>query len=219
MEDKLRNLFNFELLQRISSLIIFIPIMILPLLYSNYILVLIYLLFNSIILNEIQLMSANSENIKINKVSKLFISYVFFVFIILKITEILSVEIILEIIVTIWLFDTFSYLGGRIFGGQKLMPSISSGKTISGLVVGIFFTFTIMQTYQLANNGFSYVTSLFLLLVIFLAFIGDLLASLLKRVSHIKDSGSILPGHGGLLDRLDSFIGVFLIIGTINLFI
>lgn len=219
MEDKLRNLFNFELLQRISSLIIFIPIMILPLLYSNYILVLIYLLFNSIILNEIQLMTTNNENKKINNISRLFITYVLFVFIILKITETLSVDIILEIIITIWLFDTFSYIGGRIFGGQKLMPSISSGKTISGLMSGVFLTFLIMQTYQLVSNDLSYTNSIFLLLIIFLSFTGDLLASLLKRASFIKDSGSILPGHGGLLDRLDSFIGVFFVIGTINFLI
>ena len=62
---------------------------------------------------------------------------------------------IIELIIIIWLFDTFSFLGGKIIGGAKLMPSISSGKTISGLLIGIFATLLSFYIYTLTINEFS----------------------------------------------------------------
>ena len=96
------------------------------------------------------------------------------------------------------------------------MPKISAGKTVSGLLVGFFSTLLIFQLFVYYFNFFS--SSLFFyLIIILLAFIGDLLASLLKRYVAIKDSGNIMPGHGGLLDRFDSFIFVFFIYGLLVL--
>ena len=203
---------------RILSLIVFVPLMLMPIILSNFLLAFIYILFNSIIINEVFLMQAKSNNKKIFNLTLIVISYIFFIFIILNITESISKRTIIEIIMTIWLFDTYSYLGGKVIGGKKLMSTISSGKTVSGLVSGVILTLITVQIYQIVNNEFEFTLILFSILIICFSFLGDLMASLLKRISNIKDSGSILPGHGGLLDRLDSFLGVFLLLGIATIF-
>ena len=96
------------------------------------------------------------------------------------------------------------------------MPSISSGKTQSGLLVGISGTLFSFSIYSLAINEFSIKYLLYICIILLFAFLGDVIASIMKRLSSIKDSGSIMPGHGGLLDRLDSFLGVFFFIGILE---
>ena len=96
------------------------------------------------------------------------------------------------------------------------MPSISSGKTQSGLLVGISGTLFSFSIYSLAINEFSIKYLLYICTILLFAFLGDVIASIMKRLSSIKDSGSIMPGHGGLLDRLDSFLGVFFFIGILE---
>tara|TARA_Y200000002_G_C22584263_1_gene622258 strand:+ start:323 stop:862 length:540 start_codon:yes stop_codon:yes gene_type:complete len=178
----------------------------------------VYLIFNSVIIDEIQLMKSQNGNKILLNAYLIFLTNIFFIFIFINITEIIIAKKIVEIIIVIWLFDTFSYLGGKIIGGKKLMPFISSGKTQSGLFTGITFTLIISFTYLVINDEFSMIYIIVISLIILFAFLGDLLASIIKRLSSIKDSGSILPGHGGLLDRLDSFIGVFFFIGIFKLF-
>ena len=212
----MKNLFNKNLLLRVFSLIVFIPLMVMPIVISNYLLFIVYIFFNSVILYEIQLMKIQDEKKKLLIIYKILITYVFFMFILLKITGAINYINILELIIIIWLFDTFSFLGGKIIGGTKLMPSISSGKTQSGLLVGILATLFIFYIYSLIINEFSIKYLLFISIILFFAFLGDVIASVIKRLSSIKDSGSIMPGHGGLLDRLDSFLGVFLFIGILE---
>lgn len=191
--------------------------MLLPIMISNYLLILIYLIFNSVLIYEIQEMKYQNVNNKILNTYLIFLTNIIFTFIFINITETITPNKIIEIIIVIWLFDTFSYLGGKIIGGKKLMPSVSSGKTQSGLVVGITFTLAVSSIYLLTTSEYSIFHILFIFLIILFSFLGDLIASMLKRLSSIKDSGTILPGHGGLLDRLDSFIGVFFFIGIIEL--
>ena len=217
MENKLKNLFNKNLLLRILSLIIFIPLMLLPIVVSNYLLFMIYIFFNAVILYEIQLMKVDDEKKKLLITYKSLITIIFFIFILIKITAVMTAIDLIEIIIAIWLFDTFSFLGGKIIGGKKLIPSISSGKTQSGLLVGITATIFSFYIYSIIVNDFSLKYLLFISIIIFFAFLGDVIASIIKRTSSIKDSGSILPGHGGLLDRLDSFIGAFFFIGIYQL--
>ena len=217
MGNKLKNLFNKNLLLRVFSLIVFIPLMISPIIISNYLLFIVYIFFNSVILDEIQLMKIQGEKKKLLIIYKSFITFVFFTFIFINITGTISYIKIIELIIIIWLFDTFSFLGGKIIGGKKLIPSISSGKTQSGLIVGISATLFTFSVYSLTINEFSIKYFLFISLILLFAFLGDMIASIVKRLSSIKDSGSFMPGHGGLLDRLDSFIGVFLFIGILEL--
>ena len=97
------------------------------------------------------------------------------------------------------------------------MPKISSGKTLSGLITGVFVTLLLIQLlfYYLEIE---YIFSIYYTLyIITLSFVGDTVVSMLKRYASIKDSGRIMPGHGGLLDRFDSFIIVFLILGISSL--
>ncbi len=213
----MKNLFNKNLLLRAFSLIVFIPLMLLPIIFSNYLLFMIYILFNAVIIYEIHLMKVRDERKKILIIYRVIITFAFFIFILIKITNSIMPIDIVEIIITIWLFDTFSFLGGKIIGGKKLMPSISSGKTQSGLLVGITFTLLSIYIYSIIVNDFSLNDFLFIIIIVFFAFIGDVIASIVKRLSSIKDSGSVMPGHGGLLDRLDSFVGVFFFIGIFKL--
>ena len=213
----MENLFNKNLLLRVLSLIIFIPLIILPIILSIYLLFIIYIFFNAVILYEIHLMKVQDEKKRFLIIYKVLIIFVFFTFIIMKITAVMTSKDIIEVIITIWLFDTFSFLGGQIIGGRKLMPSISSGKTWSGLLVGITFTLFISYIYSIAIYDFSLKYLLYISIIILFAFLGDVIASMLKRLSSIKDSGYIMPGHGGLLDRLDSFLGVFFFISIFQL--
>tara|TARA_X000000950_G_scaffold154315_1_gene189329 strand:+ start:1670 stop:2329 length:660 start_codon:yes stop_codon:yes gene_type:complete len=213
LENKLKNLFNKNLLLRLLSLIIFIPLMLLPIIVSNYLLFIIYIFFNAVIIYEIKLMNIEDKKNVLLIIYKVLIIFVFFIFITINITSAMTSIELIEIIMIIWLFDTFSFIGGKIIGGKKLMPSISSGKTQSGLLFGITATLSSSYFYLVTVNSFSLKYLLFICIVILFAFLGDVIASIAKRLSSIKESGSIMPGHGGLLDRLDSFLGVFFFIG------
>jgi phosphatidate cytidylyltransferase len=106
----------------------------------------------------------------------------------------------------IWGADTGAYFAGRAFGKRKLAPKVSPGKSWEGVIGGLFLALgvAVFATYWLKPIG-GY--SGFLLLVVatvFISVLGDLMESLFKRVMNLKDSGGILPGHGGVLDRLDS---------------
>ncbi len=213
----MKNLFNKNLLLRVFSLIIFIPLMLLPIIVSNYLLFSIYIFFNAVILYEIQLMKVQDEKKSLLIIYKVLTIFVFFTFILMIITEVMTSIDIIEVIIIIWLFDTFSFLGGKIIGGRKLMPLVSSGKTWSGLLVGVAVTLFIFYIYSMAIYDFSLKYLMYISIIILFAFLGDVIASMLKRLSSIKDSGYIMPGHGGLLDRLDSFLGVFFFIGILQL--
>ena len=106
--------------------------------------------------------------------------------------------------------DSAAYFIGRRFGGPKLWPRVSPNKTISGslggLVAAMMVTVLLATMFGLAGAGeavfFGLITGV-------LSQAGDLLESALKRSLNVKDSGSILPGHGGLLDRFDGYVFVF----------
>ena len=209
--------FTKELLHRLGSVIVFVPLVILPLIYNNYFSLIVFLFITSIICLEINEMKNKNRSYLIFNLYLAFTVLSFFLFLFLLITEIVSLLFILVAIATIWLFDTFSYIGGKIIGGAKLMPKISSGKTVSGFITGIFVTVLLIQLffyYLEIDFKFSIYYTLF---IIALSFVGDTVVSMLKRYASIKDSGNIMPGHGGLLDRFDSFIIVFLIFGISSL--
>jgi phosphatidate cytidylyltransferase len=108
--------------------------------------------------------------------------------------------------ILIWSSDTFAYLAGKFFGKHKMMPKISPKKTWEGFVGGVILTVILsffVEKYFAEMRGNWIVVGL---LVSVFAPIGDLVESKLKRNFGVKDSGNIIPGHGGILDRLDSFL-------------
>ena len=111
------------------------------------------------------------------------------------------------------LTDTYAHLGGSLVGKHKLAPKISPNKTWEGAVIGgIFGTLCAATFYYIAIDGG---VSVLLLLVVTLFLstlgqLGDLFFSAVKRNHNIKDFSNIMPGHGGVLDRLDSIIFVLL---------
>lgn len=109
--------------------------------------------------------------------------------------------------ILVWVNDSFAYLVGKNFGRQKLFPSVSPKKTVEGFLGGLFFA--CISSYFIATytETLSF-TSWLILAIIVSVFgtLGDLIESKFKRQANVKDSGVIMPGHGGLLDRLDSII-------------
>ena len=206
----MKELFNKELLKRIVSVFVFVPLIIAPLLLNNYLALIVYLIINSVILFELAKMKNRTNKLVIN-IFKLAVIFTFFSFLILQITTPIFKILFIKIIVIIWLFDTFSYLGGKIIGGKKLFPKVSSGKTISGLISGVVLTFFLVNITESYIPYLFDTSVLFIIFIIISAFFGDMIASLVKRNAAVKDSGTIMPGHGGLLDRMDSFIGVFFV--------
>ena len=201
--------------KRLLSGIIIVPLIILPVILEGYFLIIIYLLLLTFIVDELFNVIRNSRN-KIFPYLYLTITFFTFInFIILLMTHNIK-ELFILIILTIWIFDTFSYLGGSIIKGKKIFPKISKGKTYSGLFSGII---AVTIIYFLVFNflNLDYQTSYYFVITITaLSFIGDALVSLLKRSASLKDSGDTIPGHGGFLDRMDSFIFVFFLIGVFH---
>jgi len=118
--------------------------------------------------------------------------------------------VLLAVLVLVWVADIAAYFSGRAFGRHKLAPAISPGKTwegAAGAVVGVLVVgFALLLHFSPAALDLHspvLIASLFVLLT-GVSIEGDLFESMLKRQAGIKDSGTILPGHGGILDRIDS---------------
>jgi|SRR5574343_224541 len=126
-------------------------------------------------------------------------------------------KILISILILIWANDTFAYLVGKNFGKNKLFPSVSPKKTIEGFIGGMLFTIisSVLLSKFYIESKILYIWIVIAIIVSIFSTLGDLIQSKFKRVAGVKDSGKIMPGHGGILDRLDSIIFV---IPFINLF-
>ena len=114
-------------------------------------------------------------------------------------------NIIIYIILMIWTNDSFAFIVGKNFGKHKLFESVSPKKTIEGFIGGLLFAVIAGFLIGKYSNSFP-IFNWIIIAVIVAVFgsLGDLVESKFKRQAKIKDSGTIMPGHGGLLDRLDS---------------
>ena len=136
-----------------------------------------------------------------------------------------SIQLLLSIFVAVWAADVFAYFFGRALGTKifprKLAPSVSPGKSWEGAIGGMFGVFLIAfgwmrleQIYQwpgasffleMTQHGF-FLWALSLIFLTTMSVVGDLVESLVKRSAGVKDSSNLLPGHGGVLDRLDALL-------------
>ena len=128
--------------------------------------------------------------------------------------------LILLLLLIVWSADTGAYFAGKTFGKRKLVPHISPGKTIAGLLGGLIAAplVAFLAVYLMPVAGYNPGLLIPLVLVTALVSVGgDLLISLHKRTSGHKDSGKLLPGHGGILDRIDSLLaaGPFFALGLL----
>lgn len=117
-------------------------------------------------------------------------------------------RVILGVFVLIWSGDTFAYLFGISMGRHKLMERISPKKTVEGFLGGFISTLAVGYVLSLVFPGTMDTAHWMAVagIVALFGVLGDLVESMFKRQAGIKDSGKIMPGHGGMLDRLDSFI-------------
>lgn len=114
---------------------------------------------------------------------------------------------LLGIFILIWANDTGAYLVGSTFGKRLLFPSVSPKKTIEGTLGGILITLAMAYPMAIFNKTFSLQEWFIIATIVGVAgTLGDLIESKFKRHYNIKDTGTILPGHGGFLDRFDSFL-------------
>jgi phosphatidate cytidylyltransferase len=121
-------------------------------------------------------------------------------------------KILISIFILIWTNDSFAYIVGKSIGRTKLFERISPKKTIEGFLGGVLFcviaSYLIGKYYIQIAEGKMFIWIIIALIVGIFGTIGDLIESKFKRVAGVKDSGKIMPGHGGVLDRLDSVIFV-----------
>ena len=139
--------------------------------------------------------------------------------------KVVGINFILSVFCLVWAADIAAYFGGRAFGKRKLAPAISPGKSWEGVWSGMLGALVLAAVWLLLDKAFavdspSLYTQLtrrfgeigMALIVVFLAamsVVGDLFESLVKRSAGAKDSSGLLPGHGGVLDRVDALLPVF----------
>ena len=135
-----------------------------------------------------------------------FIIFAFFItsYLIGSISYIDNLDFIINYLILIELNDVYQYISGNILGKRKITPNISPNKTVEGLIGGIILTTltAILLKYLVKINY----QILFIPFISLIGFIGDIFISYLKRRVDLKDSGTLLLGHGGILDRVDSLI-------------
>lgn len=154
------------------------------------------------------LFSKNEVAKKLNGFTSIFFIPVGLVFFTICMTE--NPALAISLIVLVQFSDIFAYLGGKLFGSRKIFSEISPSKTLEGFlfsIVGVAVALVVLKVYiGTLIESWSLVFALFLPVVAIMTNAGDLVFSRIKRANNIKDFSNILPGHGGVLDRIDNLI-------------
>ncbi len=162
----------------------------------------------SLIITPLVLKQNLVQSLKWNIFGLVWITIPFYAFIWLRFDFEQGNYLILYVISLAAMSDIFAYFGGKKFGKHKLAPSISPGKTMEGSgiglicasIFGVYFGLTLLPALSLPLLG------LMVVLLVVVSQAGDLVESKFKRFCGVKDSGTIMPGHGGLLDRFDAYL-------------
>ena len=173
--------------------------------------ILIFSIFVSLFLLRDLFSTKNLISVLIKKYFR-FIFYItssfIFIYLIANFNGFYDPSVILGCFILIWVNDSFAYMVGKKFGKQKLFYSISPHKTVEGFLGGLLFcciSASIVSRYIDDSISTSNWLTMAIIVSVF-GTLGDLIESKFKRESNVKDSGKIMPGHGGILDRLDSII-------------
>ena len=204
-----------NLLKRsLTSIFLFLIFLMIILNFENYLKFLIYIIYVIIFFEIVFFFS------KIKSILLISISYLLFSIACMQLYFInfYTKDFFLYVIIIIIIFDTSSYLIGSSIGKKKILPKISPNKTfegvISGLIISLILGYFINHYYfSISLNEF-----IFIILLVFFAFLGDVFESFFKRKLKIKNSSNFLPGHGGFFDRFDSFIMVIIFLFFYNIF-
>ena len=136
-------------------------------------------------------------------------------------SKIFSIDFLMSVFLVVWMADIAAYFSGKAFGKHKLAPDISPGKTWEGVGGAVAGVFLLSYVWLIAADYFSWQSSsifdrlyehgsvvlvLGLLFLVMMSVAGDLIESLVKRSAGAKDSSQLLPGHGGILDRIDALL-------------
>ncbi len=188
--------------QRIISSLFLLPVAIFAIFFSQNLFLLLVLAMAILMTVEWLDMTKNIEDEKRWRVIGFF--YILIPLFSVYQLRIISVDVLFWMFSIIWVTDIFAYFSGRILGGKKLAPSISPNKTWSGLAGGVAASAVIgfISAFIFPNGSVLF----FVIVSVLLSLIeqaSDLTESKFKRIFGVKDSGNIIPGHGGVLDRLD----------------
>ena len=212
-----------ELLKRIITSLILLPILFYAMFYSGIYLISLLVLFYALSIYEI---IKNTKNVSFIFFSSLILLFSFYSFYFLRGETESSLIILFWILISTFLSDIGGYIFGKIFKGKKL-TKISPNKTYSGAVGSVVFSFQSLYIVNLLQILFfnkqliNFFETNFLIITVFISLIcqaGDIFVSFLKRKINIKDISNILPGHGGILDRIDGLIFVLIFCFTLKLF-
>ncbi|MFT4717875.1 MAG: phosphatidate cytidylyltransferase [Rickettsiales bacterium] len=199
----IKSLSNFE--QRIASSLVLIPVILYAVFLSKTLFLL--LILSMAIIAAFEWNNLTKSDVE-NKNKWLLVGFFYLLLPFYSILELRSIDkdIILWLFFVVWSTDIFAYFIGKNIGGPKIMPSISPNKTWSGLIGGMLSAAIIGALSTLMFEGgvlFFTITSALLAII---AQTGDFFESKIKRIFGAKDSGNIIPGHGGILDRIDGLM-------------